>query len=230
MSRRIQRRRSYRTKLVLQTLQGSTVADSRGHTQRTFSDKETLWGAVESGGGREMVLAREIQPEATHLVETDYTANGKPRARLKIESSGAVLKGGGFDMSDGVSIGLVGDQAYMRKLERLAKKDSRRALAKGTRAGAKVLLPIVKGSAPRRSGHLRTVGKVRATKRSRRFVGATVTVQAPADRWYAPFVEWGTKHMSGVRYIERAARRAWRSATIRAVSVIKNHIEEAARR
>ncbi len=91
MSRRIQRKRSYRTKLMLQTLQGSTAADSRGHTQRAFANKEPLWGAVETASGREGVLAREIQPEATHFVETDYTANAKPRARLKIESSGAVL-------------------------------------------------------------------------------------------------------------------------------------------
>ena len=91
MSRLIQRRRSYRTKLALQTLQGSTTADSRGHTQRAFADKQILRGAVETGSGREMVLAREIQPTATHFVETDYTPNAKPRARLKIVSSGAVL-------------------------------------------------------------------------------------------------------------------------------------------
>lgn len=91
MSRRIQRRRSYRTELVLQTLQGSTTADSRGHTQRAFADREPLKGAVESGGGKEMTIAREIQPTATHLVETDYTPSAKPRARLKILPGGAVL-------------------------------------------------------------------------------------------------------------------------------------------
>ncbi len=133
-------------------------------------------------------------------------------------------------MSDGISIGLSGDKKYMRKLERLCKKDARRALAQGTRAGAKVLLPIVKSSAPRRSGALRRIGKVRATKRSRRFVGATVTVQASSEKWYAPFVEWGTKHIKRTLYVERAAKRAWRSAVIRAVSIAKNHIEQAAKR
>jgi len=91
MSRRVHRRRDYRTQLTLQTLQGSTAADSRGHTQRSHADKETLWGWVETIGGKEGILAREIQPTATHFVETDYTANAKPRARLKVNGSGAVL-------------------------------------------------------------------------------------------------------------------------------------------
>ena len=82
------RRREYRTKLKVQTLStGSTGADSRGHSQRTFATVTTLWANVEALGGDEPILAREIVDQATHQVEHDYDSRVTTRARYVVAAS-----------------------------------------------------------------------------------------------------------------------------------------------
>lgn len=92
MSRPIKRRRDYRTRLTLQVLSGSTTPTSRGHSQRTYVDRiKGAYGCVEQASGREGVLAREIQPTATHFIETDFTPTANVKSRWKIEATGALL-------------------------------------------------------------------------------------------------------------------------------------------
>jgi len=156
-------------------------------------------------------------------------------------------------MSMGPSIGLIGDKETIRKLKRLASVDIRRALARGSRAGAKVLLPIARANAPilkhakkgRVKGALRNAIKVRATKRSRRYVGAVVTVrgggeQFKGDQFYAGFQEWGWlpgkrggtaprgKRVPPKLFLERAAKQSWQAAVARATALIRVHVEQAA--
>ena len=81
------RRRDFRTKLDLQTLQGSTSADSRGHSQKTFTTVATIYGAKRQLRGEEAVLARQIDARATHEVEVDYNGQIIERARLLVDGS-----------------------------------------------------------------------------------------------------------------------------------------------
>jgi len=85
--RRPIRRVGYRTKLVLQTLRGSTGADSRGHSQKSYTDRRTLYAHVEQLRGNEGILAHEIQPTATHRVECDYYPDVSVRSRFKVNGS-----------------------------------------------------------------------------------------------------------------------------------------------
>ena len=81
------RRRDFRTKLDLQTLQGSTSADGRGHSQKAFATVKTLYGAKRQLRGEEAVFAREIDPRATHEVEVDYDSRIAEQARLLVGGS-----------------------------------------------------------------------------------------------------------------------------------------------
>lgn len=84
---RAKRRRLYRTRLDLQTLSGSTSADSRGHSQQTFATIATVQASVEQLRGREGMLARELIPTATHRIELDYHPSVTPRARFRAAGS-----------------------------------------------------------------------------------------------------------------------------------------------
>src|ERR1700722_1928559 len=53
------------------------------------------------------------------------------------------------------------------------------AIRKATRAAAKEIASVVKSKAPSETGQLRAAVKVRALSRSRKWIGAVVTVQVP---------------------------------------------------
>lgn len=141
-------------------------------------------------------------------------------------------------MPDGVTIQLVGDVDLIRKLDRLEARDAKKAVRRGTRAGAKIIKPIVVSMAPKKSGILRQAIRVRATKRSRKFIGAVVQMGAgwfKGPTFYGAFQEWGWKSRSGREipgklFMQRATKYAGRQAAARAVTVIRDEIEQAARR
>jgi SPP1 family predicted phage head-tail adaptor len=84
-------RRDFRTRLELQTLQGSTAADSRGHSQQAFAPVTTVYGAVRQLRGEEAILARQIDARATLEVEVDYDSRINERGRLLVEGSTAEI-------------------------------------------------------------------------------------------------------------------------------------------
>ncbi len=100
-------------------------------------------------------------------------------------------------MADGVSITIVGDKHLVAKLDRIRRKDARAAIRKGTRTAAKILLPAVKGRAPKgETSSLQKAIRVRASKRSRKFIGAVVAsradwLKAGGKDFYLAFQEWG---------------------------------------
>ena len=84
------RRRDYRTRLKLQTLSGSTAADSRGHSKKAYATAATVWGNLKQIGGDEAVIAsKEILAKATHRVEIDYLTTALQTARLVVADSTA---------------------------------------------------------------------------------------------------------------------------------------------
>ena len=83
MAFRAHRRRDYRVELELETLDNSTSADSRGHPQKEFVARESVWAHVEQLSGQEGVLGRELAATASHRVELDYDVRITPRARLR---------------------------------------------------------------------------------------------------------------------------------------------------
>jgi len=84
----VRRRRDYRTKLELQTLQGSTTADARGHSQKAFATAlSPVYGAKRQLRGEEVVLARQIDPTATHEIEMDFNSQIVEGARLLVAGS-----------------------------------------------------------------------------------------------------------------------------------------------
>lgn len=107
-----------------------------------------------------------------------------------------VQTGAEFKMS------LEGDRALLRTLKSLEKKIARKVCRKAARAAAKIAQRELKTAipiGPKKKGHkpgnLRRSIKVRATKKSRRWVGAVVQISRrdkDADGFYAPFLEFGT--------------------------------------
>lgn len=81
------RRRDFRTRLDVQTLQGSTTVDSRGHSSKAFATVTTIHGAKRQLRGEEAIYARQIDARATHEVEVDYNNWIDERTRLLVSGS-----------------------------------------------------------------------------------------------------------------------------------------------
>lgn len=97
-------------------------------------------------------------------------------------------------MADGFAIQVKGGAALRRKLRELADKDVKAVMRKALRAGAKVVLPEARSNAPVLTGKLKRNIRVRSAKRSRRYVGATVTTSEgffKGDDFYTAFQEFG---------------------------------------
>ena len=68
----------------LQTLQGSTSADARGHSQKAFATVARIWGPVRQLRGEALVFARQVDATSTHEVEVDFDSRIVERARLLV--------------------------------------------------------------------------------------------------------------------------------------------------
>jgi HK97 gp10 family phage protein len=94
-------------------------------------------------------------------------------------------------------------------LEDFSKKTMARAVRKGSRAGCQVIAAAARATAPYRTGKLRAGIKVRALPRSRKYIGTRVTIDSV---YYAPFVEYGTKHPGAARRRTTFGLRAYHAA------------------
>lgn len=81
----------------------------------------------------------------------------------------------------------------MKQLDKLGKTSAKRVMRRALREGAKVSERAIKAAAPVDTGALRRSYRVRAAKRSRRFIAARVISLPVAgmERFYATMVEFG---------------------------------------
>ena len=114
---------------------------------------------------------------------------------------------------------LTGDKALNRMLRSLSGKDGKKAIRKATRPALKVVQAEAKALAPRATGALARAIRVRALPRSRRRVGARVTIGAgefTGETFYGGFQEWGWKaggrQIAGKRFLRNAADNKRREA------------------
>lgn len=134
------------------------------------------------------------------------------------------------------NIKVQGAESLIKKLDRIGKKDSKKAMRKGTRAGAKVLQSAIKDNAPIRTGNLQQSIKVRATKGKKGWVGNTVVLKSKdADGFYGSFIElgWtaagGGTYTHGLHFMRDAAKAVGMNAIHRAQLIIAEEIEKLAK-
>lgn len=117
--------------------------------------------------------------------------------------------------AQGISMKEVGSRRLLRKFGRLPNKIRKKAIRTALRDTAKVVAKNAKRDAPRDTGHLARIIKVRAMKRSRRSFGILVkTFITDAKKFYGAFQEFGTKQQPGQAFL-RPALRAERDDLIR---------------
>ena len=110
---------------------------------------------------------------------------------------------------------LTGDKRLNKKLAKLAGKDARKVIRKAVRPALKVVQKQAKKEAPRDTGALRRAIRVRAIKRSRTRVGASVVLGAPfftGDTFYGSFLEFGTNRIKARGFMKAAAEKKKRQA------------------
>ena len=100
-----------------------------------------------------------------------------------------------------------GNFAEVERLLALAiPKRAKAGLRKGSRIGAKMLAARLKAAVPKETGRAQREVKVRAMKRSRVRVGATVRVWVRTGVPYYSFRDLGTVKLEGGRYFDRTAK------------------------
>lgn len=131
-----------------------------------------------------------------------------------------------------------------KMLKSVPRKDAKKAIRKGTRAGAKIITAKAKGFAPVDSGATKRAVKTRAIKRSRVFTGTTTTVGAgffKGKTFYAAFVELGYRRgkrqlgdrrtkVEGKHWMRKAVRTVGRKALLLAIDITGKEITKAAKR
>lgn len=133
-------------------------------------------------------------------------------------------------MSEPISDGrktIVGMDELLAKLQALKKTEAKKALRKGTRAGAKIVAKAAKQNAPHHTGKLEKQVKVRSLTRSRRWTGVNVQLEI----FYGAFQELGFKHTGGKEvaakhFLLKAATDTREQALSEAMQVIKGEIEK----
>ena len=125
-------------------------------------------------------------------------------------------------------VSIEGFAELQKRLNELPKKLRNGAIRKGTRAGAKILQAKLKEATPVRTGRAAKAIKVRALKRSRRFVGTTVRFDKPKDAriLYIAVVNYGSKkrRIKPRRFANDATAAASQEAIDTALRIIADEI------
>lgn len=112
-----------------------------------------------------------------------------------------------------------------KKLRTVPAARARRGLAKATRAAAKYLAGNLRQILPRKTGASVAAVKVRAMKRSRTRVGATVRVWIKSGVPYFGFRDLGTSIADGGRFFDRTARTSGPTAIHMIVDQVLQELE-----
>jgi HK97 gp10 family phage protein len=104
-----------------------------------------------------------------------------------------------------MGVKVLGLDAVKGNLAEFRKNTVRKYLRESMRISMKEMFDAVKDHAPDVSGNMIRKLKLRAIKRSRKNFGVAVTLSAAdVQKFYATFVEWGTKRMQGEHYMKDA--------------------------
>lgn len=141
-------------------------------------------------------------------------------------------------IGDGISAEVVGIPDFVAVLRDIPHKLRRRALLSALKAGARVVQRAARDATPimsqanamkapyRKPGTVRGAISVRTSKIAtaagdvgvfvnvRPARGANVGAKNPNDPYYFRFINWGTKKMSGVRFLEYGAAQLGTALTI----------------
>lgn len=123
-------------------------------------------------------------------------------------------------------IDLSGDKKLKAKLDKMANKDIKAAIRKGTRAGCKILQLEAKEKAPKKTGQLKRNIRVRALPRSRKRFGTQVKL---TNVPYAGPLEYGTKKLEALEFMHKATEQSKDKAGQEAAQIIKTEILQAAK-
>lgn len=107
---------------------------------------------------------------------------------------------------------LRGDKELLKRLEGLKGTKIRSLFNKASRKGNKLIQKEIKKMSPRLSGKLKKSVRIRALKRSRVRAGTQVIIRFKEGKYYGAFVNYGTKHQKGQRFINNAAERVGQKA------------------
>lgn len=127
-------------------------------------------------------------------------------------------------------IEVVGADEVLRRLDDFKKTKSKAMLRKGTRAGAKVMQEKLKAETPRLTGASAKYIKVRAYKRSRRFVGHVARFErVPESKLlYIFVVNYGSKKrkIAPREFIQKAVQESRVRAAKVAVDTIRGELDK----
>jgi HK97 gp10 family phage protein len=153
-----------------------------------------------------------------------------------------IATGGSSQHQEQFEIFIRGDLDIEARLAVLEKGQARKIVRRGSRAGAKRILPTARSLAPHRTGQLRGAIRVRAGKRSRKYIAVRCTCGKDwfkGDTFYGGFQEWGwqtgkrgsaaRRQVKGKHFMERAYNRKKGAAMNEARRVILAEIEQAVR-
>lgn len=103
-----------------------------------------------------------------------------------------------------VNVEALGSREVVEALKRQSKKTQKATIRRALRAGAKTLAERARELAPVDSGALRRSIKVRARKRSRRYIGSLVLIGVDLEDGRGTFTEFGTDRLRQTRFVRRA--------------------------
>jgi HK97 gp10 family phage protein len=109
---------------------------------------------------------------------------------------------------DDVKVVVSGTEDIYRCLRNFANNEAKKIMRKGMRDGAKVVAKEVKANVPVETGFLKSSIKVRARKKSTKSFGYRVVTSkknAPDKKYYAAFLELGTKKLEAKHYFQNAS-------------------------
>lgn len=123
-------------------------------------------------------------------------------------------------MSVSVDLSLSGHQEVQAALARLSGPQAKQVIRQSSREALRPLLTTIKANCPVRSGKMRQSIKIRSLKRSRKMIGATITVGDKekayvGKQFYASFIVFGWKAGSRKRTREVQGTRQGREAKIK---------------
>ncbi|WP_425399659.1 HK97-gp10 family putative phage morphogenesis protein [Aeoliella sp.] len=124
---------------------------------------------------------------------------------------------------------LQGDKKLIKKLEKLAAAEQKKAIRKASRAGNKILLQASKKEAKKSkdTGAFLKSLKVRSIPRSRVWVGTKVV---SVGLRYSSMLELGTKNTGAKEHLTDAAKANDDKALKKATEIIKEEIEKSMKR
>lgn len=122
-----------------------------------------------------------------------------------------------------VQISISGDKALIKSLKALPKLVARRCLRQAMRPAMKIVRDEAKQNAPVDTGLTKKSIKVRAMRRSTKFIGIDVQI----GTFYGSFLEYGTSKLPPKPFMKPAFDDVGDKAKADAISRLRQLIEEA---